>query len=68
MYCGFYKHEIEANLVGAESMFEAMGYKYVGDGILILDGPVCPDRVTQVSLDSLVAYVECQVGFCMKFA
>ncbi|KRT84900.1 hypothetical protein AMK59_280, partial [Oryctes borbonicus] len=61
MYSGFYKHEIEANLVGAEIMFEAMGYKHVGNGILVLEGPVCPDTVKYVSQDSLVAYVECQV-------
>lgn len=42
-------------------MFEAMGYKHAGDGILVLEGPVCPDRVTSVSLDSIVAFVECQV-------
>lgn len=64
MYSGFYKHQIEGNLVGAEVMFEAMGYKYYRDGILILDGPICPDRVTQVSQDSIVAYVECQVTKC----
>lgn len=61
MYSGFYKHQIEGNLVGAEVMFEAMGYKYYSDGILILDGPIDPDRVTQVSQDSIVAYIECQV-------
>lgn len=62
MYSGFYKHQIDANLVGAEVMFEAMGYKHYRDGVLILDGPICPDRVTQVSQDSIVAYVECQVN------
>lgn len=61
MYCGFYKHQIEANLVGAEVMFETMGYKHAGDGILILEGPICPDRVQSVSKDSLIAYVECQI-------
>lgn len=61
MYSGFYKHQIEANLVGAEIMFEAMGYKHAGNGILVLEGPVCPDTVKYVSQDSLVAYVECQV-------
>ncbi|GLV40571.1 tamo [Carabus blaptoides fortunei] len=60
-YSGFYKHQIEANLVGAEAMFEAMGYKHAGDGILVLEGPVCPDRVANVSQDSIVAFVECQI-------
>lgn len=45
-------------------MFEAMGYKYIGNGILALEGPVCPDRLTNVSQDSIVAFVECQVSFC----
>ena len=43
-------------------MFEAMGYKHEGNGILVLDGPICPDRVTNVSQDSLMAYMECQVS------
>ncbi|KAJ8925984.1 hypothetical protein NQ315_009839 [Exocentrus adspersus] len=60
-YCGFYKHQIEANLVGAEIMFEAMGYKHYSDGILELEGPLCPDRVAMVSKDCLIAYVECQI-------
>lgn len=60
-YCGFYKHQIEANLVGAEIMFEIMGYKHYSNGVLILEGPICPDTVTNVSKDCLIAYVECQV-------
>ncbi|XP_050509665.1 protein tamozhennic [Diabrotica virgifera virgifera] len=60
-YCGFYKHQVEANLVGAEKMFEAMGYRYFGDGLLILDDPISPDRITAVSRDCLIAYVECQI-------
>lgn len=72
MYCGFYVHNIEANLVGAEIMFEVMGYKYEGDSVLVLDGPVCPDRVASVSKDALMAYVECQVkrkflSYCLIF-
>lgn len=60
-YCGFYKHQIEANLVDAEVLFEALGYTNIGNGLLVLDGPVCVDRVMAVSKDCLVAYVECQV-------
>ncbi|XP_018567680.1 protein tamozhennic [Anoplophora glabripennis] len=60
-YCGFYKHQIEANLVGAEILFEVMGYKHYTDGILELDGPLCPDRVAAISKDCLIAYVECQI-------
>ncbi|CAH1955391.1 unnamed protein product [Acanthoscelides obtectus] len=60
-YCGFYKHQVEANLVGAELLFEAMGYKRERDGILVLHGPICPDRVSSVSRDCLIAYVECQI-------
>lgn len=61
MYSGFYIHHIETNLVGGELMFEIMGYKHVGNGMLVLDGPICPDRVANISRDALVAYVECQV-------
>ncbi|XP_050295261.1 protein tamozhennic [Anthonomus grandis grandis] len=60
-YCGFYKHQIEANLVGVETVFEVMGYKHVGNGVLELDGPICPDRVSNISRDCLVAYMECQI-------
>ncbi|KAK7872358.1 hypothetical protein R5R35_006987 [Gryllus longicercus] len=61
MYCGFYKHEIEANLVGAEVMLEAMGYKHTGNTTMVLEGPIDPDRVSNVSRDSLMASVECQL-------
>lgn len=66
-YSGFYKHEIEANLVGAEIMFEVMGYKHIGDMVMYLEGPICPDRVANVSRDSLVAFVECQVNMIHSF-
>jgi spermatogenesis-associated protein 2 len=61
LFCGFYKHEIEANLAGAELMLEAMGYKHTGQTVMVLDGPIDPDRVSSVSRDSLMAFVECQV-------
>jgi spermatogenesis-associated protein 2 len=61
LFCGFYKHEIEANLAGAELMFQAMGYKHTGQTAMVLDGPIDPDRVSSVSRDSLMAFVECQV-------
>ncbi|XP_069682149.1 protein tamozhennic isoform X1 [Periplaneta americana] len=61
LFCGFYKHEIEANLSGAELMLEAMGYKHTGQTTMVLDGPIDPDRVSNVSRDSLMAFVECQL-------
>ncbi|CAG9820947.1 unnamed protein product [Phaedon cochleariae] len=61
IYCGFYKHQVEANLVGAEKLFGAMGYRLYGNGLMVLEGPICPDRVTAVSKDCLIAYVECQI-------
>lgn len=60
-YSGFYKHQVEANLIGAEKLFEAMGYRYYGEGLLVLEDPICPDRVTAVSRDCLIAFVECQI-------
>lgn len=60
-YSGYYKHEVEANLIGAELMFEQMGYKHTGLGILTLDGPIDPDKVKNVSRDAIVAFVECQI-------
>ncbi|KYN40724.1 Protein tamozhennic [Trachymyrmex septentrionalis] len=60
-YSGYYKHEVEANLIGAELMFEQMGYKHTGLGILTLEGPIDPDKVSNVSRDAIVAFVECQI-------
>ncbi|XP_059620425.1 protein tamozhennic [Phlebotomus argentipes] len=61
MYSGFYHHEIQSNLVESEKIFEAMGYKILPNGTLVLDGPICPDQVTNVSRDALTAFVECQI-------
>lgn len=63
MYSGYYQYEVAANLVGAEKLFEAMGYTLLPDQTLVLDGPICPDQVTNVSRDAMAAYVECQVSF-----
>ncbi|XP_037806672.1 protein tamozhennic [Lucilia sericata] len=61
MYSGFYQHEIKSNLLDAEKLFEAMGYRRLSDDTLILDGPICPDQVTNVSRDAMTAYVELQI-------
>lgn len=63
MYSGYYQHEVKANLVNAEKMFEAMGFTLLPNHTLILEGPICPDQVTNVSRDAMTAYVECQVDF-----
>jgi len=44
-------------------MLQAMGYKHVGKTLMVLDGPIDPDRVSSVSRDSLMAFVECQVSY-----
>ncbi|XP_059054925.1 uncharacterized protein LOC131848968 [Achroia grisella] len=61
LYCGYYKHEVEANMVGAEILLHAMGYKSVGSGRMALDAPICPDMVAAVSRDALIAQCECQI-------
>lgn len=61
MYSGFYQHEIAANLINAERLFEEMGYRIMPNRTLMLEGPICPDRVTNVSRDAITANVECQV-------
>ncbi|XP_026763108.2 uncharacterized protein LOC113521687 [Galleria mellonella] len=61
LYCGYYKHEVEANMVGAETLLHAMGYKSIGSGRLALDAPICPDMVAAVSRDALIAQCECQI-------
>lgn len=64
-------HEVKANLVDAEKMFEAMGYTLLPNHAMILDGPICPDQVTNVSRDAMTAYAECQVliysNVCIKY-
>ncbi|XP_015179595.1 PREDICTED: uncharacterized protein LOC107068067 isoform X1 [Polistes dominula] len=60
-YSGFYKHEVQANLIGGELMFEQMGYKHAAREVLVLEGPIDPDKVTNVSRDAIVAFVECQI-------
>lgn len=44
-------------------MFEAMGYTLLPNHILVLEGPICPDQVTNVSRDAMTAYVECQASY-----
>ncbi|XP_061397400.1 protein tamozhennic [Musca vetustissima] len=61
MYSGFFQHEIHSNLIDAEKLFEAMGYRRLSNDTLILDGPICPDQVTNVSRDAMAAYVELQI-------
>ncbi|XP_055302743.1 protein tamozhennic isoform X1 [Sitodiplosis mosellana] len=61
LYSGYYQHEVKANLIDAEKMFEAMGYTLLPNHTLILEGPICPDQVTNVSRDAVIAYCECQI-------
>lgn len=61
MYSGFFEHEIRANLVDAELLFVAMGYKLMSNQTLVLEGAICPDQVTNVSRDAMAAYIECQI-------
>jgi spermatogenesis-associated protein 2 len=42
MYSGYYQHEIKANLVDPEKLFEAMGYKLMPNQTLVLEGAICP--------------------------
>ncbi|EDW08997.2 uncharacterized protein Dmoj_GI19263, isoform B [Drosophila mojavensis] len=60
-YSGSYQHEVEANLIDAERLFLAMGYRRVAEDTFVLEGPICPDQVTNVSRDAMAAYVECQI-------
>ncbi|CAG4986885.1 unnamed protein product [Colias eurytheme] len=61
LYSGFYKHEVEANLTGAEVLLHALGYRAAGEGRLALDGPACPDMAAALSRDALIAQCECQI-------
>lgn len=61
MYSGFFQHVIHSCLLDVEKLFEAMGYNRVSDDLLVLDGPICPDQVANVSRDAMAAYVELQI-------
>ncbi|GBP22642.1 Protein tamozhennic [Eumeta japonica] len=61
LYSGYYKHEVEANMTGGETLMMAMGYRTERLGRLVLDGPACPDTVAAISRDALIAHVECKV-------
>lgn len=60
-YGGFYQHNIESALSGAERLFTLMGYRATGQKSLSLEGPVEQDAVTKVARDCILAYMECQV-------
>lgn len=62
LYSGFYKHQIESHLSNAESILELMGYKRIGDR-LVINEPIDKERLRQVSLDTLKAKCECQVKY-----
>ncbi|XP_034475874.1 protein tamozhennic [Drosophila innubila] len=60
-YSGSYQHEVESNLIDADRLFLAMGYHRIAEDTFVLEGPICPDQVTNVSRDAMIAYVECQI-------
>lgn len=60
-FSGFYIHDIEENLVGAERLLDCMGYRRVDHSSLVLEQPIDLDNVINVSRDAIVAFVECQV-------
>ena len=62
-YGGFYKHQIENCLSGAEKLFHQMGYVSTGQETLELNGAVDQDKATIVARDCILAYVECQVSY-----
>lgn len=66
MYSGYFHHEIKKNLVNAEEMFISMGYRKSPNDVLVLDEPICPDQVANVSRDCMTAYVECSIMKSMK--
>lgn len=61
LYSGFYKHQIENCLSGAETILELMGYDHVSGDKMVLKGPVNNNQLVGTSLDALIAMCECQV-------
>ncbi|EDW92491.1 protein tamozhennic [Drosophila yakuba] len=60
-YSGCFQHDIQSRLLDAEQLFLAMGYRRTAEDTFVLEGPICPDQVTNVSRDAMAAYVECQI-------
>ncbi|XP_017070264.1 protein tamozhennic [Drosophila eugracilis] len=60
-YSGCFQHDIQSRLLDAEQLFLAMGYRRISEDTFVLEGPICPDQVTNVSRDAMAAYVECQI-------
>ena len=60
-YGGFYKHNVDTCLNGADRLFHEMGYGPTPAESLVLDGPVDQDRATVVARDCILACVECQI-------
>ncbi|KAH8371057.1 hypothetical protein KR093_006015 [Drosophila rubida] len=60
-YSGSYQHDVESNLVDADKLFEAMGYRRSAEDTFVFEGPICPDQVANVARDAMAAYVECQI-------
>ncbi|XP_034108590.1 protein tamozhennic isoform X1 [Drosophila albomicans] len=60
-YSGSYQHEVESNLLDADKLFLAMGYRRSAEDTFVLEGPICPDQVANVARDAMTAYVECQI-------
>jgi hypothetical protein len=62
-YSGFYRHVIDRHVVGAKHILFLMGFVHnSAKGIYQLtDAPIDPDKVSRVSLECLVAFVELQI-------
>lgn len=61
-YSGFYRHVIDKHLIGAQNILFLMGFvENRTKGIYQLVPPIDPDRVSRVSLECLVAFVELQI-------
>ena len=62
-YGGFYRHNIHKVLVGAEHIISLMGFEYNSskESFELIHSIIDPDKVSKVSLECLVAFVECQI-------
>ena len=61
-YGGFYKHNVDTCLSGADRLFHEMGYRPTPAESLVLEGDTDDqDRATIVARDCILACVECQI-------
>ena len=62
-FCGYFRRTIDSILVNYEKIFELLGFAYDKSTNIykLIEIPIDPDKVSEISLECLVAIVECKI-------